>query len=1209
MIENSIPNSSYGTDRRIDASLSAEGQVDGFRFVPTATGSPTHVDGRLIFALAEDFDPRAGWKVRVVDSGGTEVASVDTADLTSFASTGSLSIDVSLPEDLEVTVYVSESDGESAIYSDATYQIALITRAQETSSAANGVLVNDAAYNGSFGAGLQPQSFVFEVGPGASGDSGTLTIGAGSPAVSVTLTDSTGATLTTADGNVAISGTSLSAGGDIAFNLSSSAQAVYVTVTPSSVGSFSLTLSDVGDRSVSAPVLSVLDSLSYQSGDFTETDIEITEDGTVRLADIFSVIGDAETLYLWSQNTSSALTLSDGSSTSTLSTSDSSPTAIAVSDLLDYTLSLTTNDAVNNSTTSPPSSINMVGADRFQLNAYARADSVITDVSDPGVTATTSGVMAANVDIVAEGVTASLSADTVAEGGSVNLTLTLVGNEDISFALSDPGGDLTFGTDLDETKTVALTTNSRTATVQVNATAADGDFSQSEPVSLLIDPIAYDSLLVSPMTLSVTEDVPEFELEITEGRALTDADDRYRVTLTLTNASDFSDGDVEVTLNTESGFLTGLATHALNASDVVISLGGMTGSDEIFVGQDTSSQSLLVGTMDFDVTVSDSVAPSSISDLVVTRVASNGIALVDTNIPGSTGDDVLHADGSSETVTGLAGNDSLQFTAIDQLNDSVFDGGDGTDTVIVPGERADYGYSEEGSTTTLSVAGGDSSQSVALTGVELVQFGSVAAISISALNSSPVETGTHGLTDADFAVNEGSTTTISYGSIFTDADGDTLRYRVKYDGSATLPAWISVDETGQTIALAPQAGDATTGTSLSIEVTDRSSFALDSSPISVTYSVMVSDVNNPPSSVTAVPNSTMLVASAAGSSDLVIDLDDYYTDSDGDAVSYALAMTDGSNLPSWVSLTGATVTFDSSGLIETGDYQFTLTATDDSEESNASTSESFTVSVVESLGVDLQRVTIDSPITLDVSDLTNLYGLSTSDLNVTWQTSADRSVWSDDSLLSGTEPTLGLNYLGKYIRASIDYAVNGIVSNVDTEYHLVKPAGNNLLVGKIVGYEQVIIGSDSASFEATLNANGEVLPTTAVNGEVASFLADQVADDGFEIRLTSSTLSPSVNITDAVSVLKHIVGISSLNSDQQFLGDLNGDGQVNITDAVTILKKIVGLEEPPNFLAFSASAAGYTTELVAENGFVDFQIGVLGDIDSSSLSTLIADIV
>jgi len=1207
MIENPFPNSSYGTDRRIDASLSAEGQVDGFRFVPTATGSPTHVDGRLIFALAEDFDPRAGWKVRVVDSGGTEVASVDTADLTSFASTGTLSIDVSLPEELEVTVYVSESDGESAIYSDATYQIALVTRAQKTSSSANGVLVNDAAYNGRFGAGLQPQSFVFEVGPGASGDSGTLALGAGSPAVSVTLTDSTGATLTTADGNVAISGTSLSAGGDIAFNLSSSAQAVYATVTPSSAGSFSLTLSDVGDRSVSAPVLSVLDSLSYQSGDFTETDIEITKDGAVRLADIFSVIGDSETLYLWSQNTSSALTLSDGSSTSTLSTSDSSPTAIAVSDLVNYTLSLTTNDAVNNSTTS--TSVNTVEADRFQLNAYARADSVITDVSDPGVTATTSGVMAANVDIIAEGVTASLSADTVAEGGSVNLTLTLVGDEDISFALSDPGGDLTFGTDLDETKTVALTTGSRTATVQVNATAADGDFSQSEPVSLLIDPIAYDSLLVSPMTLSVTEDVPEFELDITEGRALTGAGDRYRVTLTLTNASDFSDGDVEVTLNTASGFLTGLATDALNASDVVVSLGGVTGSDEIFIGQDTGSQSLLVGTMDFDITVSDSVAPSSISDLVVTRVASDGIASVDTDIPGSTGDDVLYADGSSETVTGLAGNDSLQFTAIDQLNDSVFDGGDGTDTVIVPGERADYGYSEEGSTTTLFVSGGVSSQRVALTGVELVQFGSVAAISISTLNSPPVETGTHGLTDADFAINEGSTTTISYGSIFTDADGDTLRYRVKYDGAATLPTWISVDETGQTIALAPQAGDATNGTSLSIEVTDRSSFALDSSPTSVTYSVVVSDVNNPPSSVTAVPNSTMLVASASGSSDLVIDLDDYYTDSDGDVITYALAMTDGSNLPSWVSLAGTVVTLDSSVLTGPGEYQFTVTATDDSEESNASTTDSFTVSVVESLDVDLQRVAVGSPITMDVSDLTTLYGLSTGDLNITWQTSADRTVWSDDSSLTGVGPTLGSSFQGQYLRASIEYAVDGSTSTLTTDYHLVKPPTNNLLVGRIVGYEQVIIGSDTASFEATLNANGEVLSTTAVNGEVASFLADQVADDGFEIRLTSSTLSPSVNITDAVSVLKHIVGISSLNSDQQFLGDLNGDGQVNITDAVTILKKIVGLEEAPNFLAFAAGESGYTTELVAENGFVDFQIGVLGDIDSSSLSTLTADIV
>jgi len=54
---------------------------------------------------------------------------------------------------------------------------------------------------------------------------------------------------------------------------------------------------------------------------------------------------------------------------------------------------------------------------------------------------------------------------------------------------------------------------------------------------------------------------------------------------------------------------------------------------------------------------------------------------------------------------------------------------------------------------------------------------------------------------------------------------------------------------------------------------------------------------------------------------------------------------------------------------------------------------------------------------------------------------------------------------------------------------------------------------------------------------------------------------------------------------------------------------IVGLEEAPNFVAFSVGESGYTTELVAQNGFVDFQIGVLGDIDSSSLSTLIADIV
>ena len=66
---------------------------------------------------------------------------------------------------------------------------------------------------------------------------------------------------------------------------------------------------------------------------------------------------------------------------------------------------------------------------------------------------------------------------------------------------------------------------------------------------------------------------------------------------------------------------------------------------------------------------------------------------------------------------------------------------------------------------------------------------------------------------------------------------------------------------------------------------------------------------------------------------------------------------------------------------------------------------------------------------------------------------------------------------------------------------------------------------------------------------------------------------------------------------------------MNITDAVTILKQIVGIEAPPNFVTFSDRGSGYTTELVVENGFVDFQVGVLGDLDSSSLSVLAADIV
>lgn len=49
-----------------------------------------------------------------------------------------------------------------------------------------------------------------------------------------------------------------------------------------------------------------------------------------------------------------------------------------------------------------------------------------------------------------------------------------------------------------------------------------------------------------------------------------------------------------------------------------------------------------------------------------------------------------------------------------------------------------------------------------------------------------------------------------------------------------------------------------------------------------------------------------------------------------------------------------------------------------------------------------------------------------------------------------------------------------------------------------------------------------------------------------------------VDVTDAVKILKCIVGNDSFIGNQELAADANGDGSVDVTDAVTILKYIVG---------------------------------------------------
>ena len=54
--------------------------------------------------------------------------------------------------------------------------------------------------------------------------------------------------------------------------------------------------------------------------------------------------------------------------------------------------------------------------------------------------------------------------------------------------------------------------------------------------------------------------------------------------------------------------------------------------------------------------------------------------------------------------------------------------------------------------------------------------------------------------------------------------------------------------------------------------------------------------------------------------------------------------------------------------------------------------------------------------------------------------------------------------------------------------------------------------------------------------------------------------SEQINITDAIAVLRHIVGLDVLSGGLYHSADVNNDSAVNITDAIAILRHIVGLQ-------------------------------------------------
>ena len=82
----------------------------------------------------------------------------------------------------------------------------------------------------------------------------------------------------------------------------------------------------------------------------------------------------------------------------------------------------------------------------------------------------------------------------------------------------------------------------------------------------------------------------------------------------------------------------------------------------------------------------------------------------------------------------------------------------------------------------------------------------------------------------------------------------------------------------------------------------------------------------------------------------------------------------------------------------------------------------------------------------------------------------------------------------------------------------------------------------------------------------AAVLQVQAAPTAIASTTASPVAAKAVDLTDAIAILKMIVGLdvnaggAPLTAYQAYAADVDGNGRVELSDAISVLKRIVGLE-------------------------------------------------
>ena len=191
-------------------------------------------------------------------------------------------------------------------------------------------------------------------------------------------------------------------------------------------------------------------------------------------------------------------------------------------------------------------------------------------------------------------------------------------------------------------------------------------------------------------------------------------------------------------------------------------------------------------------------------------------------------------------------------------------------------------------------------------GLSLILFLAISVFvpGVAAANSAPTTVGT---IPAQTLKVSGSDATVDVSSYFSDADGDTLTYTA--GSSDTAIATVSVSSATVTIS-AVAAGTAT----ITVTATDP-----DGETANQDISVTVNQANRAPTTVNTIPSQTLKVSG----SDATVDVSSYFSDPDGDTLTYTASSSD--TAKATVSVSSATVTISA---VAVGTVKITVTATD-----------------------------------------------------------------------------------------------------------------------------------------------------------------------------------------------------------------------------------------------------------------------------------------